>query len=43
VRRDGNKAAHKLEKLVVSHYGHHVWVDVCPKDVWSIVYNDSVS
>jgi hypothetical protein len=41
VRRDGNKAAHKLAKLAVSHYGHHVWVNVCPKEIWNIVCNDS--
>jgi hypothetical protein len=42
VCRDGNKAAHKLAKLVVSYYGHHVWVNVCPKEIWNIVCNDSV-
>jgi ribonuclease HI len=43
VRRDGNKAAHKLAKLVVSLYGNHVWVNVCPKEIWTIICNDSVS
>jgi hypothetical protein len=37
VRRDGNKTAHKLAKLAVSHSGHHVWVDVWSKEIWSIV------
>jgi hypothetical protein len=43
VRRDGNKAAHKLAKLAVSHYGNHVWVNVCPKEIWTIICNDFVS
>lgn len=37
MRRDGNKTAHKLAKLAVSHSGHHVWVDVWSKEIWSIV------
>jgi hypothetical protein len=40
VRRDGNKAAHKLAKLAISHLGHHVWVDLCPKEIWSISCTD---
>jgi hypothetical protein len=42
VRRDGNKAAHKLAKLAISLYSNHVWVNVCPKEIWTIICNDSV-